>query len=294
MKPAMRRASQLAALALLAGLALLSLPSQAQEKVQFPSLDSWTGTSPLMIDGYLYKPKGKERFTAVAMFHGCAGALGRNGKVTSRFRSMAALLNGMGYGVLLVDSFNPRGEREICTTPIKARSILEDQRWLDAFGAIDYLNTRADVVAGRIGAIGFSHGGTNAVQVMDANLPPKAQGRAGFAASVAMYPGCSTTLAKRPDFKAYAPLLVLAGELDDWTPALPCRKLIERSRARGEPVDIEVYPGAYHAFDETTPVKLRTDVIRSGHPVHVGGNPAAREAAYARVREFFGKHLAAE
>ena len=49
------------------------------------------------------------------------------------------------------------------------------QHWLDAFGAIDYLNSRGDVVQGRIGAIGFSHGGTNALQVMDANLPPKAE-----------------------------------------------------------------------------------------------------------------------
>lgn len=286
----MRMAAALA----LAGAAALALPAAAQEKVQFASLDKWNGPDRLMVDGYLYKPKGKERFTAIAMFHGCAGAIGTNGRITSRFRNMAALLTGMGYGVFLVDSFNPRGERQICTTPLKARDIQEDQRWLDAFGAVEYLNTRSDVIPGRIGAIGFSHGGTNALQVMDENLPPRAEGRQGFAASVAMYPGCSTTLAKRPQFKAYGPMLILAGELDDWTPADKCKALAERSSARGEPVEAVIYPGAYHAFDETTPVKLRTDVIRSGHPVHVGGNPAAREAAYKRVREFFGKHLAAE
>lgn len=266
--------------------------AQAQEKVTFPSLDNWDSNSPLPIDGYLYKPKGKERYTAVVMFHGCSGALDRRGKVTSRFRNMAALLTGMGYGVLLVDSFNPRGESEICTTPIKARSIKEEQRVLDAFGAIDYLNKRPDVIPGRIGAIGFSHGGTNAVQVMDATLEHKSEGRTGFAASVAMYPGCSTTLAKRPDFSAYGPLLILAGELDDWTPALPCRNLADRSRARGEPVEIVVYPGAHHGFDMTTPVRVRNDVIRSGHPVHVGGEPAARAAAYQRIREFLDRHLA--
>jgi dienelactone hydrolase len=274
--------------------ACLALPALAQEKVQFPSLDHWGGAQRLPIDGYLYKPKGKERFTVVAMFHGCSGAIGKNGRITERFREMAALLNGMGYGVFLVDSFNPRGEQEICTTPIKARSIHEEQRWLDAYGAIEYLNTRSDVVPQRIGVIGFSHGGTNALQVMDATLPPKLEGRQGFAASVAMYPGCSTTLAKQPDFKAYAPLLILAGELDDWTPAPPCVSLASRSAARGEPVEIEVYPGAYHGFDQTSTVRVRNDVIRSGNPVHVGGHPPAREAAYKRIREFFGKHLAAE
>ena len=280
----------IASVALVCGLAL---PCAAQEKVQFPSLDRWQGTERLVLDGYLYKPADQGRFVALVMFHGCAGALGKNGAITQRFRDTAKLLNGMGYGVLLVDSFNPRGERQICTVTPKARSIQEEQRWLDAYGAIEYLNTRADVVTGKIGAIGFSHGGTAAVQVMNAELPVRQQGAPGFAAAIAMYPGCASTLAARPDYVAYAPLLILAGELDDWTPSRYCQKLAERSKERGQPVDIEIYPEAYHGFDELSPVKLREDVVRGGKPVHVGGNPAARVAAHARIREFFARHLPA-
>lgn len=280
----------IASVALVCGLAL---PCAAQEKVQFPSLDHWQGTERLVLDGYLYKPADQGRFVALVMFHGCAGALGKNGAITQRFRDTAKLLNGMGYGVLLVDSFNPRGERQICTVTPKARSIQEEQRWLDAYGAIEYLNTRADVVTGKIGAIGFSHGGTAAVQVMNAELPVRQQGAPGFAAAIAMYPGCASTLAARPDYVAYAPLLILAGELDDWTPSRYCQKLAERSKERGQPVDIEIYPEAYHGFDELSPVKLREDVVRGGKPVHVGGNPAARVAAHARIREFFARHLPA-
>lgn len=272
----------------------LALPCLAQEKVQFPSLDRWQGSERLVLDGYLYKPEAQGRFVALVMFHGCAGALGKNGAITQRFRDTAKLLNGMGYGVLLVDSFNPRGERQICTVNPKARAIQEEHRWLDAYGAIEYLNARADVVPGKIGAIGFSHGGTAAVQVMNAELPVKKQGAPGFAAAIAMYPGCASTLAARPDYVAYAPLLILAGELDDWTPARYCQKLTERSKERGQPVDIEIYPEAYHGFDELSPVKLREDVVRSGKPVHVGGNPAARVAAHARIREFFARHLPAQ
>jgi len=272
----------------------LALPCLAQEKVQFTSLDRWQGPERLVLDGYLYKPETQGRFVALVMFHGCAGALGKNGAITQRFRDTAKLLNGMGYGVLLVDSFNPRGERQICTVNPKARAIQEEHRWLDAYGAIEYLNTRADVVPGKIGAIGFSHGGTAAVQVMNAELPVKKQGAPGFAAAIAMYPGCASTLAARPDYVAYAPLLILAGELDDWTPARYCQKLAERSKERGQPVDIEIYPEAYHGFDELSPVKLREDVVRSGKPVHVGGNPAARVAAHARIREFFARHLPAQ
>ena len=96
----------IASVALVCGLAL---PCAAQEKVQFPSLDRWQGTERLVLDGYLYKPADQGRFVALVMFHGCAGALGKNGAITQRFRDTAKLLNGMGYGVLLVDRFNPRG-----------------------------------------------------------------------------------------------------------------------------------------------------------------------------------------
>jgi dienelactone hydrolase len=100
---------------------LIATNAAAQEKVTFPSQDLWGGQEPLQIDGYMYKPKGRSSFAALVMFHGCAGAIGSNGKVTQRFRDMANLLTDMGYGVLLVDSFNPRGVSEICTTAVKAR-----------------------------------------------------------------------------------------------------------------------------------------------------------------------------
>lgn len=284
------RARRIAALLLALAAAASGGAASAQEKVNFPSLDKWDGIEPLELDAYFYKPKGRATFPALVMFHGCSGAIGNSGRVTQRFRDMARLLNEMGYGVLLVDSFNPRGVPEICTTPPKARDIQEHHRWLDGYAALDYLATRKDVIPGRVGAIGFSHGGTATVQVMDAGVPPR-QGRAGFVAGVSLYPGCSTTLGKTPDFKAYAPLLILAGELDDWTPAEPCRQLAQRSRSRGEPVEIEVYEGAYHSFDSTSPVRIRNDVIRRGQAVHVGGNPAAREKAYARLQDFLARHL---
>jgi len=268
--------------------------AQAQEKVQFPSLDKWQGNAPLTIDGYWFKPAGKEKSAAIAMFHGCAGGLDKKGQIGARFREMAELLNGMGYGVLLIDSFNPRGTREICTTRPNQREIHEEQRWMDAFGAIDYLNSRPDVLPGKIAAIGFSHGGTNALEVMNASLPPKLAGKPGFVASVAMYPGCGDTVRASPEFKAYGPLLIMAGELDDWTPAEYCIRLAKRSAGRGEPVELVVYPGAYHGFDMTSPVKVRTDVTHGrngGAGVHVGGQPEARADAYKRIREFFARQL---
>src|SRR5690606_3956335 len=148
------------------------------------------------------------------------------------------LLLDMGYAVLIVDSFNPRGVAEICTTPIREREIHNRHRVMDAYGALRYLNSRPDVEHGKIAGIGFSHGGSNALSIMDASEGSHRATGQEFAASVSMYPGCRYALGKQPQFSAYGPLLILTGEKDDWTPAAPCKELAERSKSKGEPVDI--------------------------------------------------------
>jgi len=96
--------------------------------------------------------------------------------------------------------------------------------------------------------------------------------------AVAFYPGCEAELKR--GYRASAPLLMMVGEADDWTPAEPCRQLADR--AEGAPAEFVAFPGAYHGFDGTSPVRLRHDVpngVRPGEGVHVGGDPAAREAS---------------
>lgn len=52
-----------------------------------------------------------------------------------------------------------------------------------------------------------------------------------------------------------APLLILIGEKDDWTPAEPCRTLTEAAQHAGHRVAIKVYPGVHHSFDSDNPVR---------------------------------------
>jgi dienelactone hydrolase len=40
-----------------------------------------------------------------------------------------------------------------------------------------------------------------------------------------------------------------SGELDDWTPVIPCRELVAEQRAPAQDAEITVYPGAHHSFD---------------------------------------------
>jgi dienelactone hydrolase len=98
--------------------------------------------------------------------------------------------------------------------------------------------------------------------------------------------------AKR-DWHARRPLLILIGEADDWTPALPCRVLAERAQASGEPVSIVTYPGAYHDFDHPN---LAVHVVHGlaytadgRGSAHTGPNPGARADAIGRVLAFLAR-----
>ena len=166
------------------------------------------------------------------------------------------------------------------------------RRAADAYGALAALRALPYVDGKRVGIMGGSHGGWTALAAMfvptdskDALAEPK---RDGFAAAVALYPSCeprygawSTANTDTPAEARYsgiyqpiAPLLILTGEKDDWTPAEPCRQLAERSRVAGHPVDIKIYPGAHHSFDNDRPVRYVAQ-RRNGRGATTGGDPAA-------------------
>ena len=96
-------------------------------------------------------------------------------------------------------------------------------------------------------------------------------------------------------YQPVAPLLILAGEKDDWTPAERCRRLAEDSRAAGYPVTIKIYPGAHHSFDSPNPERFVPTRVNPNAPggrgATTGGNPAAWADSIREVEAFFGRHL---
>ena len=103
---------------------------------------------------------------------------------------------------------------------------------------------------------------------------------------MAFYPGCASAQ-KRPDYRLNAPLLLLAGGNDDWTPADHCQALQTAVLARQPQArfELDMFGGAYHGFDGTAPVTERNGVPKGRRygTVTVGGDPAAREAAFAKL-----------
>jgi dienelactone hydrolase len=105
-----------------------------------------------------------------------------------------------------------------------------------------------------------------------------------------------TPLKAGDGYRPGTPTRIHIGQDDDWTPAATCTELGNAMAARGEDMLVTTYADSFHAFDSPTgTLQLRTDVpngVNPGRGVHVGPNPAAREAANASVRAFLRQRLA--
>jgi dienelactone hydrolase len=237
---------------------------------------------PDQIPAKLLKPDGPGPFPAVVIAHDCSGLGPKSSGTPGRW---AGELVGLGYVVILPDSFSTRGfPHGVCTDPSPRRVEVNFQRRArDVHDAAAYLRTLPYVDARRIGLMGGSHGGSTTLNAMRSK---------GFVAAIALYPRCENL---RGLYRPSAPLRILAGEKDDWTPAEPCRKLAEEAAAVGQPVSIKIYPGAHHAFDSPRPERYLASRINpvapGGRGATTGGNPEAWADSRKEVAAFFAAHL---
>ncbi|MBV8118815.1 MAG: dienelactone hydrolase family protein [Alphaproteobacteria bacterium] len=263
----------------------------AQQLVHFPSLDPG-GT---MLDGYLYRAAEAGPHPGVVFLHGCGGMISdRLGTINTREVEWAMALNSIGYTVLMVDSFGPRGVVNTCA-PATFNPTVIANRPKDAYGAMLYLQSQPFVRGDRIGAIGWSAGGGTILgTIARASLGrPAALPHGDFRAAVAFYPARCSADRWPVTWTTEIPFLVLLGAADVWTPAAPCKAFLDGAIVRGSPIEVEVYPGAYHDFDwpnmplhESPKYRTAAGIV----PIQ-GTDPAARREAFARVPAFLARFL---
>ena len=232
-------------IAAIAALLFWSSVARAQEAVHFPSLDGTT-----QLDGYLYRPADEGRHAAIVGLHGCSGMFNRaTGAIWPIFRQWAGELAREGYVFLLVDSFGPRNHGEMCSTLGFDLDIYRT-RPKDAYGALWYLQAQSFVRGDHIGLVGWSQGGgVTLYSIASRSLGrPATLPHGDFRAAVAFYPASCNIERQPSDWTTRVPLLVLQGAEDVWTPAGPCKTLVDGATARGAPIEMQVYPGAYHGF----------------------------------------------
>jgi dienelactone hydrolase len=295
--PAARRVLASLFVPLAAGLALILAPAaQAVEQVQFQSLDG-----KLALTAFLDRPPQAEPAPAVVMLHGCSG-LGAAKGPFAFYRDWRDFLVGKGYVTLMVDSAASRGFGQTCTIKAKDQS---ERMWAerpsDAYSALAFLQSQPFVISDKIALIGWSQGGGVVLETIPAHSlgRPDPTPAHDFAAAIAFYPGhCSDKLqtthlgAPLESWTTSIPLLVLQGELDNWTPAKPCAAFLSAAQARHAPVAFQIYSGAYHSFDAPNmPIHMVEPYRRDGWAPIEGTNATARADARDRVARFLAEHF---
>ena len=72
-----------------------------------------------------------------------------------------------------------------------------------------------------------------------------------FASHLAFYPPCFFD-PENTEFTD-SPIHILIGELDNWTPADPCRNFVNKISNKSN-VDLTIYTNSHHSFDSEEPV----------------------------------------
>jgi carboxymethylenebutenolidase len=268
--------------------------------VYFPSRDGKTE-----LVGYLFLPAGNGRHPAVVMLHGRAGPyssrvnkdctlVGQHTRsacnastLSKRHQEWGHFWADRGYVALHVDSFGPRGKahgfgRNTHDDPERENVNERTVRPLDAYGALDYLRTRNDVIADHVGVQGWSNGGSTVLNSIGEHNPALDHPTTanGFRAALALYPGCGREALFDTTFRSYAPLTVLLGGADEEVSPEICRHVLTRAKTAGSPVDFTVFEGATHDFDD--PGENRQSVA---------ANQTARAAAMKTAEAFFRESL---
>ncbi len=286
---------------------------QVQSRSPFEIHHILTGlekTPEINIECELFLPEGEGPFGCVIALHGSIGWASHHQDHVNGWLDA-------GLAVCKVNSFT---SRSIDSTVDDQLSVTHAMMLVDAFRTRSLLEQ--DPRIGKIGIAGWSLGGTVALYsawspIIDILGTP-------FDAHLPFYPAAHL----RPDIQNWsnAPIFILHGDADDWTPL----HFVEGLMPQLPNVTLHAYPGAQHSFDSEKEytllpkaVRLKKRTVRidkngnmtgilflgirfplnerwqrrwiirilRNRGAHAEGNPAARADSLVRAREFFLKQL---
>ena len=227
----------------------------------------------------------------------------------------------LGFATFELNSFK---SRDITTTVGSQDEVTIAAVILDAYRALEKLASHPSIDIKKVAITGWSLGG--GVSLFSAWLPLKKviTNKYSFAAHLAFYPPC---FVKPVNLEfSMAPIQIMIGEKDNWTPAAPCKSLVSNLKEAAN-IDIEIYPNSHHGFDSGKPLvrnekgysfknclfELTTegDILMNylklpmnnawmqklgflfcvERGVDIGGNPKAREQSFLFASEFMKSHL---
>jgi dienelactone hydrolase len=194
---------------------------------------------PVHIGAELRLPPGTSRIPAVVLIHGSGG-------VGANVDGWAQELNSIGIGALILDTFTGRGITQTITDQSQLASFC---MVLDAYKGLELLATHPRIDPRRIAVMGFSKGGFAAMYASMRRFqrmwgPPNIE----FAAYIPFYARCDTPYLEDENVSDH-PIRFFHGAADDYVPVAPTRLFVERLKRAGKDVQLVVYEGARHSFD---------------------------------------------
>ncbi len=198
---------------------------------------------------------GEGPFPVVLQFHGCAG-------IRAPFQEQwADVANRAGYAAMIVDSNSPRGySREASLDVVcDGKALLGQERAGDVLAALHLAKANPGLDTEQIVLAGWSHGGWSVMDylTMDfkglwpAGLKPADHAPPQVAGAILFYPYCGTgALSRFRKWSQKPDVLALIAGADTIVNADECIAYFQNREQAGEPVNIAVYPGAEHVFDD--------------------------------------------
>ncbi len=214
----------------------------------------------------IYKTDKTPAPTIIVM-HGCGG-------VSSDHHTWAQTIQSWGFNSVVLDSFSGVVSFDVCKKPI---SVHPGSRGVQAYSLASWVENQ-EWSQKKIGVIGFSHGGQSVLNISSKELRNYFPNNKILTA-VAFYPHCDNYFTRTN--KRDIHLQIHIGELDNWTPALPCQTTSEVWNLKD---NFYLYKDSHHHFD-------RVNANWSDGTYITKSNPAARELSMKRTKEFFEKTL---
>jgi len=181
---------------------------------------------------------------AVIVCHGSAGLRGNH------HDHIVNLLEA-GIAVFRIHHFESRGIISIVEnqTQVTLATMISD-----AFNALSLISNHPDIDPNKIGIAGWSLGGSVAFySAWQPIIDKLSRNGDKFSAHLPLYPG----MLIKPEVNEWsdAPIHILFGEDDDYTPLSLCKKMIEYIKPVRN-IDLTTYQSAHHGFDSIEPVEF--------------------------------------
>ncbi len=227
-------------------------------------LQGCISTGPLKFENdsnFALKVTHNEPRATVFVAHGCDGVI-----FGSQYYQWANEIHKMGFNAIIIDSFRQRGFKEVCgkgmlvPPSLRAQDYEEAARWVKS----------QSWHRGGIAVIGFSHGGSTALNIANNSKVRSVD------AVIAYYPSCPTQFVGETISNPRIPAQLHLGGKDTWTPPNLC----------GDTKNYEtfMYPNATHAFDVPRPARTYLGYFMQS-------DPEATQLSKQRVKKFLDENI---